>query len=110
MHEEPFGMAVADLVSAGCITFVPNSGGQVEIVADERLVYSSLPEAVDKIVRAIRDPEYQMSLRSHVGTRKSLFRSEKFAARLRSIVEDFLGQRTGGASRRHLDAAPGAGE
>jgi len=109
MHEEPFGMAVADLVSAGCITFVPNSGGQVEIVADERLVYSSLPEAVDKIVRAIRDPEYQMSLRSHVGTRKSLFRSEKFAARLRSIVEDFLGQRTGGASRRHLDAAPGAG-
>jgi len=103
MHEEPFGMAVADLISSGCITFAPNSGGPVEILADERLVYSSLEDAVSKIVRAIRDPEYQASLRSHVETRKNLFRSEKFVTRLRSLVGDFLRER-GLAEDSHVNA------
>ncbi len=94
MHEEPFGMAVAELISGGCITFVPNSGGQVEIVGnDERLIYTSREDAVNKIIRAIREPDYQASLRSYVASRSQLFRSERFVSRIREVVGDYLRER-----------------
>jgi glycosyltransferase involved in cell wall biosynthesis len=101
MLDEPFGMAVADLVSAGCITFVPNRGGQVEIVAnDERLIYSSREDAVNKILRAIREPDYQASLRSHVASRRSLFGAERFVNRIREVVGNYLRERPAGGTAR----------
>jgi len=88
---EPFGMAVADLISAGCITFVPNSGGQVEIVGnDPRLIYSSREDAVSKILRALRQPDYQASLRSYIASRRNLFSSRRFVSRIREVVGDYL--------------------
>jgi glycosyltransferase involved in cell wall biosynthesis len=114
MHEEPFGMAVAELISGGCITFVPNSGGQVEIVGhDERLIYSSREDAVNKILRALRDPDHQASLRNHIASRRNLFGSERFVSRIRQVVGDYLRERLAAdadASARHSGAAPGPGE
>jgi len=95
MHGEPFGMAPAELISAGCITFVHDSGGQVEIVGnDERLIYSSREDAVNKILRALRDPDYQASLRNHVASRRNLFRTERFVSRIRQVVGDYLQAQT----------------
>jgi glycosyltransferase involved in cell wall biosynthesis len=97
---EPFGMAVAELISGGCITFVPNSGGQVEIVGnDERLIYSSPEDAVSKILRALREPDYQASLRNHVASRRNLFGSERFVSRIREVVGDYLQEQPADASR-----------
>jgi glycosyltransferase involved in cell wall biosynthesis len=91
MHDEPFGMAVAELVSAGCITFVHNSGGQVEIVGnDKRLIYSSHEDAVNKILRALRDPDHQTSLRNYIESRRNLFRTERFLSQMRQVVADYL--------------------
>jgi len=91
MNDEPFGMAVAELVTGGCVTFVHNSGGQVEIVGnDERLIYSSREDAVNKILRALRDPDYQASLRNHVASRRNLFGSERFVSRIRQVISDYL--------------------
>ncbi|MGA7872173.1 MAG: glycosyltransferase family 4 protein [Candidatus Binatus sp.] len=100
MNEEPFGMAVAELVSAGCITFIPNSGGQVEIVGnDERLTYTSRQDAVNKILRALGDSECQASLRSHIASRRNLFAAERFVSRIREVVGDYLRERRLGADR-----------
>ena len=97
MFDEPFGMAVAELVTGGCVTFVHNSGGQVEIVGnDERLIYSSPENAVNKILRALRDPDYQASLRSYVASRRNLFTAERFVNRIREVVGDFLREQSGG--------------
>ena len=94
MQGEPFGMAVAELISGGCVTFVPNSGGQVEIVGnDERLTYSSPEDAVNKILRALRDPDHQASLRSHIASRRNLFGAERFVSRIRQVVADYLRER-----------------
>ncbi len=91
MHNEPFGMAVAELVTGGCVTFVHNSGGQVEIVGnDERLIYSSTEEAVNKIIRALREPDYQANLRSYVASRRNLFGSERFVSRIRQVMSDYF--------------------
>jgi glycosyltransferase involved in cell wall biosynthesis len=92
MRNEPFGMAVAELVTGGCVTFVHNSGGQVEIVGnDERLIYTSCEDAVEKILRAIREPDYQASLRSYVASRRNLFGSERFVSRIRQVMNDYFG-------------------
>jgi len=101
MHEEPFGVAVAELISGSCITFVPNSGGQVEIVGnDERLIYTPRGGGGNKIIRAIREPDYQASLRSYVASRSQLFRSERFVSRIREVVGDYLRERAAASATR----------
>ena len=87
MEAEPFGMAVAELLSGGCIPFVYNDGGQVEIVDhDPRLIYNSAEDAVDKIVRTLRDHHCQMALRERLAQRKELFSTRRFVLRVREIV------------------------
>jgi glycosyltransferase involved in cell wall biosynthesis len=88
--EEHFGIAVAELMRAGCLVFVPRGGGQIEIVGgDERLLYGTPEEAVAKIVRAMSDPDVQRSLRNYLGSRKELFSTEQFVRRIQELVRDF---------------------
>src|SRR5262249_38798550 len=60
MREEHFGMAVAEMVRAGCIVFVPRGGGQVEIVrGEDRLLYKTPAEAITKIGRVMDNVDEQ---------------------------------------------------
>ena len=104
-------MAVAELVSAGCITFVPNSGGQVEIVGDdERLIYYSREDAVHKILRALRDPDCQASLRNHIASRRNLFTSERFVSRLQAVCDYLQVSPVRNAPAIRLASSPKSGE
>jgi glycosyltransferase involved in cell wall biosynthesis len=90
MQGEHFGMAVAEMVNAGCIVFVPNEGGQVEIIGDEaNLIYRDPDDAVDKIDALLRDPLRQDAARAHLAQRRNLFSSEAFTHEIRAIVERF---------------------
>ena len=90
MKEEHFGMAVAEMVRAGCIVFVPRGGGQTEIVGtEERLLYETATEAVTKIVRTLSDEDEQADLRAYLSTRKELFSTERFVQQIRTIVREF---------------------
>ena len=53
---EPFGIAVAELVKAGCLTFVPNGGGQTEIVDHPSLIFENDDDAIQKIVVRAAEP------------------------------------------------------
>jgi glycosyltransferase involved in cell wall biosynthesis len=87
MAEEHFGIAVAELVWAGCLVFVPRGGGQVEIVdGDERLLYGAPEEAAAKITLVMSDPDAQRSLRTHLASRKKSFSTERFMRRIREVV------------------------
>jgi glycosyltransferase involved in cell wall biosynthesis len=90
MAEEHFGMAVAEMIGAGCIVFVPCGGGQMEIVAgEERLLYKTPAEAIAKITRTLSDAGEQTALRSYLATRKELFSTELFVRRIQDIVRSF---------------------
>jgi glycosyltransferase involved in cell wall biosynthesis len=79
MRDEHFGMAPAEMVLAGCIPFVHNSGGPPEIVGhDSRLVYDSAEEAAEKILHVLRNPTEQADIRARLAPRKDLFRSSTF--------------------------------
>jgi glycosyltransferase involved in cell wall biosynthesis len=88
MLEEHFGMAPAEMVRAGCIVWVPNGGGQVEIVADARLTYDSVEDAIAKIVRTLRDPAQEAALRAHLTARAPFFSPEHFMRGVRAAVLD----------------------
>jgi len=88
MLEEHFGMAPAEMVRAGCIVWVPNGGGQVEIVDHPRLVYESVDDAAAKIVRTLGDPTEQDALRGHLAARADAFSPEAFVTKVRASVAE----------------------
>lgn len=87
---EAFGISVAEMVKAGCITFVPNEGGQVEIVNHSALTYNSIEEAVDKIDTVLRRPQLQADLRDHLARQGAKFSTEKFKEEFKNIICKFL--------------------
>lgn len=86
MAEEHFGMAVAEMVSAGMIPFVPRGGGQVEIVRDERLLWSSPAEAVAKIAALRASAPAQQSVRATLAARVPGLGPERFMREIRALV------------------------
>lgn len=66
-EHEHFGMAVAEMAICGSIPFVPNSGGQVEIInKDEDLYYSSVTNCVQKIENVMNDSTLQKEIRNRL--------------------------------------------
>jgi glycosyltransferase involved in cell wall biosynthesis len=95
MSEEHFGMAVAEMVRGGCIVFVPRGGGQVEIVGgEERVLYRTQEEAVEKITATLEDAALQLALCKSLQKQAALFSMEHFAAQMRALVRDFLNGHT----------------
>jgi glycosyltransferase involved in cell wall biosynthesis len=90
MPEEHFGMAPAEMVSAGCIVFLPDGGGQVEIVGPEpRLIYRDVKDAAESVLYVLAHPEEQAAIRSRLAHRKTRFATEQFMMRIRELVETF---------------------
>jgi glycosyltransferase involved in cell wall biosynthesis len=83
---EPFGIAPAEMVQAGAIVWVPEGGGQTEIVAHERLTYSDEGDAVEKISGVIRDPSLQSMLRGHLREQARRFSLNSFLDSIRAFT------------------------
>ncbi len=91
MSEEHYGMAVAEMVQAGCIVFVPNGGGQVEIVGrHEPLLYQTEAEAAEKIVRVLKSTQEQDRLRAYLVSLQPRCSRDRFIAEFREIVEHMI--------------------
>jgi len=92
--DEHFGIAPAQIARAGCIPFVHNSGGQVEIVDnDPRLCYSTREDAVTKILAVLGNPAMQEELRQSVHRRSDQFSVETFVSSIQTQVASFIEQR-----------------
>jgi glycosyltransferase involved in cell wall biosynthesis len=90
---EAFGIAVAELVKAGCITFVPNGGGQTEIVDHPALTFENGDDAVRKIVAALQGPLLQTELSEHLRKRSQYLSVERFQETVRTLVAELLGEK-----------------
>ena len=90
MVEEHFGIAVAELQQAGCVTFVQNSGGPVEIVGnDPRLTFDDVEDGVGKIARALNCGDTQRELRALAASRRECFSTERFCRSMTNAVDNF---------------------
>ena len=90
MREEHFGMAPAEMVRAGMIVWVPNGGGQTEIVGEAPgLRYDSEDEAVENISRVLDRPDEEQRWRDHLARRSDVFSEERFVTSVRDLVSTF---------------------
>jgi glycosyltransferase involved in cell wall biosynthesis len=93
MRDEHFGMAPAELQRAGCLAFVHNSGGAVEIVdRDQRLVFADVEDAAAKLARVIEDPLLEGELRAQAAARGDWFTGARFCDAIRGIVRKQIAQ------------------
>lgn len=94
MRAEHFGVAPCELMCGGAIVFVPDDGGQVEIVGkDQRLVYASPDDAAAKIARVLDDEGLQDELRTRLAAQAKSFGLDHFARDLRGLVAELVSQR-----------------
>ncbi len=90
MREEHFGMAPAEMARAGMIVWVPDGGGQVEIVGGEpALTYRSDEDARDKIARTLDSESEQQRLRSLLARSGERFSADTFMREIRAVVDRF---------------------
>lgn len=87
MVDEHYGMSVAELVLAGCLTFVHDSGGQVEIVSQPQARYSSVEDAVEKIDEILRDPKKQQVILQSQGENRALLTRERFLKEFNNFID-----------------------
>jgi glycosyltransferase involved in cell wall biosynthesis len=88
---EHFGIAIAEMVKAGCITFVNNDGGQVDIVnQEELLIYNSDEEAVEKIIHILENEDQQRNVRKMLKVQSKKYSKENFISEINASVEDFF--------------------
>ena len=91
MIDEHFGISIAEMAMAGCVVFVPNGGGQIEIVeSDQRIVYRSDDDGIHKIRAVLADPSLQCQLSEALQKRASRYRAETFMESTREIVREFV--------------------
>lgn len=91
MHE-PFGIAPAEMIKAGCIAFVPNGGGQTEIIGHPELTFENEDDAVKKIEAVLASPETQKRLAGHLLGQARKFSTENFMAAIRRAAEGVLAE------------------
>jgi len=90
-QDEHFGIAVAEMVRAGCIPLVHNSGGQVEIVGREPRLTFDDPQIAARLLHIVNSPLEQEELRSMLARQACLFTPERFMEEIRRIVHRVLG-------------------
>ena len=91
MPNEHFGIGVAQMVLSGCLTFVPNDGGQVEIVQDKRLIYHDETDAVQKVVSLMLDRPLQLEVIASLKQQPKRFSRESFRYGIISALTEFTG-------------------
>jgi glycosyltransferase involved in cell wall biosynthesis len=91
-ENEPFGIVVAEMADAGCLVWVPDSGGQREIVDHKHLNYANVADAVDKISRVILDADLRDTLKNHLRERSKRFTVARYQAEIRRVVGQALDQ------------------
>jgi glycosyltransferase involved in cell wall biosynthesis len=89
-EREAFGIAVAEMVQAGIVPFVPANSAPVEIVADERLTFGGVDDAVERIDHVLRDADALAGIRSRLSEQAKLFSAERFVSDLRHLVAEQL--------------------
>lgn len=87
---EPFGIAAAEMVKAGCIVWVASGGGQVEVVNHPGLIYKDIEDAVNKIEQVLKNQTMQVSLRKHLSGQAKKFSEERYQQEIRNVVSQFL--------------------
>jgi glycosyltransferase involved in cell wall biosynthesis len=94
MANEPFGIAVGEMVRAGCIPLTRRSGGAVEIVPDDRLRFDSPAEAAERLQELTASSQLRAEIGAQLERWAEALTEEGFAREMRALVARTEQQRT----------------
>ena len=89
-HEEPFGIAVAELARAGCVVLARRGGGVREILGTDELLFDDPEQAAGRLVELAGDRPQVDRLRAELELRIARFGVEPFVAEIRGLVAEEL--------------------
>jgi glycosyltransferase involved in cell wall biosynthesis len=95
---EHYGFAPAELQALGCITFVPDSGGQREIIVNPNQRYSDVRDAVEKFEAVLRATETHAQLVEAGLAASTLHTTSGFEAELTELIRQRTHRSFGRAS------------
>jgi glycosyltransferase involved in cell wall biosynthesis len=87
---EAFGIAVAEMVRAGCIPFVCSTSGAAEVVDHSALLFSNTAEAEERVVNVLDSEQLQGELRNHLARQSERFSLQQTIEGARRVVAGFL--------------------
>lgn len=92
-RHEHFGIAVAEMITAGVLPVVHDSGGVREIVTDPALRFRDVPEAADRLAQLIATPDHATAanvaaLREGRALNAALDFERRLAGRLATFLRD----------------------
>lgn len=87
---EHFGITTVEAMAGGCVPVVINSGGQPEIVEDDKsgFLWNDIDELKEKTLSLISNPLKLKNMSNVAIFRSSLFSKEKFAKAILNIAND----------------------
>jgi glycosyltransferase involved in cell wall biosynthesis len=91
MNDEHFGIAVAEMMTAGCVVLVHASGGPPEIVQDRRQCYMDAAEGGRALHAIWSAPVWQLELHAAARPLGLRFSPERFCAALRKELTSLAG-------------------
>jgi glycosyltransferase involved in cell wall biosynthesis len=90
-EREHFGMVIAEYVAAGMIPFLPDSGGQPEIVNSESiLLYDSWRDLEEKMESVFENSELQREIQQKLPDIEAQFGAKRFAREFEKVIESKL--------------------
>ena len=92
MPKEHFGIAIVEMMRFGTIPFVPNNGGQVEIVNNEQLVYSSRNDLQQKFDKIFMNKIIRNEVSTQCRERSHIYSEERFNKEFTLLTSKALGQ------------------
>lgn len=93
LHPKPvehFGISVLESLCAGCLPFVHQSGGVIEIVPLEELQFQNEADLLAKFSRIHRDEELRTDLLKQLAEHGAQFSTENFRRKFRADVAAFV--------------------
>lgn len=87
---EHYGLAPAELQRLGCITFVHDSGGQREIIANPEQRYNNLDDAVNKMDTLMRAPNRHPEMLAQMIEQNTKHRPEAFIAAFNELIDEVM--------------------
>ena len=89
-YGEPSGVAALEMVKAGCIVFIRDGGGLPEIVDTPELTYSSIDDAVVKIIDTLSSETVQSSLLERLERQGELFSTQVFCQTIQRVTDEYF--------------------
>ena len=92
MPKEHFGIAIVEMMSFRMIPFVPNGGGQIEVVNNEMLTYSSKNDLLQKFELVLNNSKLRRRISNECYQRAQDFSEEIFMNKFSFLVSEIIGQ------------------